>query len=304
MSTYIDTKIITLTSQSATIKRNGDYLSNVWYDMGLFLKDEPDIIHRQITLQSAQIPYSFYVVNYTNNQFKYQIGSGTIYTSSIPVGNYTGNSLITAINTILTSNSITLGITLSKINGKLTFTHSTQNFTFYSLAHSILPILGFASNTNYTSSSFTLTTPYTLNLLGIKVLQVRSSLFNMLNFSSVSGGITTLLGTIPVSAIPFGMIDYTDKGQNRVSFSNPIIDEIDIEILDGESGEFINFNNQDWTMTFCIYLTRLIIPSLEPPSTILSNKTPLAGISLPISETPKKDLVKTQDEKDLELLMG
>lgn len=275
MGTYIDSKIITITSQSATQKRNGTYLSNVLYEMGSFLKDEPDIIHRQITLQSAQIPYSFYVINYTNNQFKYQLGSGTIYTDTIPVGNYTANSLITALNASLLANSITLTITFSSINGTLTFTHSTSNFTFYDVTYSILPTLGFASNTNYTSASLTLTGLYPLNLLGIKVLQVRSSILNMLNYSSVSGGITTLLGTIPVSSIPFGMIEYTDKGQNKVTFSNTTLDEIDFEILDGESGNFINFNNQDWTMTFCIYLTRLIEP--PPPQ-----ENHFKGLPLPL----------------------
>ena len=34
MGTYIDSKIITITSQSATQKRNGTYLSNVLYEMG------------------------------------------------------------------------------------------------------------------------------------------------------------------------------------------------------------------------------------------------------------------------------
>lgn len=307
MSTYVDSKIITLTSQSATVKRNGNYLSNVFYDMNAFVKDEPDIIHRQITLQSAQIPYSFYVINYTNNQFKYQVATGTIFTSTIPVGNYTGNSLITALKAAMTVNSVTLAITLSSINGTLTFTHLSQNFTFYDVKYSILPTLGFLKNTDYTSSSFTLTTPYPLNLLGIKVLQVRSSVFNTLNYSSVSGGITTLLATIPVSATPFGMIDFNDKGQTRITFSNSEIDSIDVEILDGESGEFINFNNQDWTMTFCIYLTKWASPPLEPPSTILSNRGAMPGglpgelrspIPPPIEPKPK-----TQDEKDLELLM-
>lgn len=293
MGTYIDSKIITITSQSATQKRNGTFLSNVLYEMGAFLKDEPDIIHRQITLQSAQIPYSFYVINYTNNIFKYQLGSGTIFTSTIPVGNYTGNSLITALKAALTANGITLTISLSSINGLLTFSHSTTNFTFYDVANSILSTLGFASNTNYTSASLTLTCPYPLNLLGIKVLQVRSSILNMLNYSSVSGGITTLLGTIPVNSTPFGMIEYTDKGQNKVSFSNTSLDEIDVEILDGETGNFINFNNQDWTMTFCIYLTRLI----EPPAPKLNyfKGLPMDSIQANSSE-PIKQVIKAKVE--------
>lgn len=298
MGTYVESKIITLTSQSANLKRNGDFLSNVYYELGLFIKDEPDIIHRQITLQSAQIPYSFYVINYTNNIFRYQLGTGTIFTSTIPPGNYNGNSLITALNTALTSNGITLTISLSSINGKLTFLHASQNFTFFNVTYSILSTLGFLSGTNYTSVSNTLTAPYPLNLLGIKVLQIRSSILNTTNYSSLHSGITTLIQTIPVSAVPFGMIDYKDNGNNRITFTNGTLDELDIEILDGETGEFINFNNEDWTMTFTIYLTRLI----EPPSPIPNY---FVGATIPkpeLSATTSQKIKENTENKDLQQL--
>jgi len=300
MGTYIDSRIITLTSQSALVKKNGTFLSNVLYSLGNFLQDEPDIIHRQITLQSAQIPYSFYVINYTNNQFKYQLGSGTTFTSTIPVGNYTGNSLIIALKAALLANGITLTITLSSINGNLTFTHASSNFTFYNLTYSILQTLGFAASTNYTSASFTLTTPFALNLLGIKVLQIRSSILNTINYSSVNGGITTLLGTIPVSSVPFGMLEYSDKGQNRITFSNSTLDDLDIEIIDGETGNYINFNNQDWTLTLCMYLTRLIEPVVPKPN-YFRGGLPLPQIQ-PTVDIKQKDQPIPKDLQELNIL--
>ena len=119
---------------------------------------------------------------------------------------------------------------------------------------------------------------------------------NTTNFSSIHNGITTLLATIPVSAVPFGMIDYSDKGNNRVTFTNSVIDELDIEILDGESGEFINFNNQDWTMTFVIYLTRLI----EPPPPIPNY---FNGLPIPLAlEKPIPNTIKPKPNKDLQEL--
>jgi len=302
MGTYVESKIITLTSQSATQKKNGSYLSSVYYDMGLFIKDEPDIIHRQIELQSAQIPYSFYVVNYTNNKIVIKKVIDVSFTTAyIPVGNYNGNSLINALVSLLTSIGIVPDISLSSINGVLTFLF--QDDSIISNTSTCLEILGFDKNTTYTSVATILTAPYPLNLLGIKVLQIRSSVMNTTNFSSIHNGITTLLGTIPVSAVPFGMIDYTDKGNNRVTFTNSVIDELDIEILDGESGEFINFNNQDWTMTFVIYLTRLI----EPPPPIPNY---FNGLPIPLSltngslalEKPIPNIIKPKPNKDLQEL--
>lgn len=298
MTSYVETKIVALTSQSATIKYNDSFLSNVYYNLGSIFNNDNNIIHTQVQLLNAQIPYSFYVINYTNNQFKYSLGGGTIYTSSIPVGNYTGNSLITALKSELTSNGITLSIILSSINGKLTFTHASSDFTFYPLTFSILPILGFDSNVTYTSSSFNIISIYPLNLLGIKTLQVRSSNLIMSNISSVQGGQTTLLATIPVDCTPFGMINFVDQGNHLMTIHNDSLDDLQIEIIDGESSNFINFNNQNWCITLAFHITRTFesiskptIKSLAvlPEGTNQGGNTPFGMPSIP--NPPKGDKV-------------
>jgi hypothetical protein len=144
--------------------------------------------------------------------------------------------------------------------------------------------------------------PFPLNLLGPKLLQVRSSILNMTNYSSVHAGITTLLATISVGCQPFGMIDYLDN-TNRVTFSNTSLDELDIEVLDGESGEFINFNNQDWTMTFAIHLTRFLTPPpLVKPSFGLIQQTEqnLPDLSKP-AEPPKAKESPPLSDAELQL---
>jgi len=252
MATYIDTKIVCLTSQSANIKYNNSYLSNVRYNLGIILKNSNDIIHRQVQLLNAQIPYSFYVVNYTNNLFTTNIlGTKTTYT--IPVGNYNANNLITALKTAL-GNPVGFSITLSSINGKLTFQY-TSNFIIYNDGqYSIGTILGFDKGSVNSSSSNILTATYSLNLLGIKTLQIRCPNLLMNNISSIEGGQTTLLSSIPVNEVPFGMIDYMDRG-NMISIQNTDLDDLDIQIIDGESGEFINFNNQNWCITLAFHST-------------------------------------------------
>ena len=253
MATFVDTRIVCLTSQSATVKRNDSYLSDLMFGFGFIYKDEPDIIHRQVQLLNAQIPYSFYVVNYTNNLFKYNLGTG-ITTVTIPPGNYQANTLITAIKTAVGYAPFTIAI--SSINGKLTFS-SDVAFTIYNnFTYSIGSLLGFSSNSINNSVSISLTCPYPLNLLGIKNLQIRSSNLVMRNVSSVQGGQTTLLASVPVSAVPFGMIDYIDKG-NLISLDNQDLDDILIELIDGETGQYINMNGQDWCMTLAFHLTKV-----------------------------------------------
>lgn len=272
---YVDTKIICLTSQSATIKNNGTYLSNVKYNLGAMIRNDKDIIHRQIQLLNAQIPYSFYVINYTNNLFRFTtvVIAPTVLTVTVPVGNYTANSLISTlkgvIDTAIGDTSSVLAI--DSISGKMTLAYQFQWTIYNNFTYSIGNVLGLEPNSINTGIALDMsvvTASYPLNLLGIKVLQVRSANLIMNNVSSVQGGQTTLLQSIPVSAVPFGMIDFTDKGQNLITIYNDFLDDLDIEIVDGESGEYINFNNQDWCITLAIHLTRLL--PLEQGSSIKS----------------------------------
>lgn len=298
MTTYVETKIVALTSQSATVKYNSDFLSNVRYNLGTIYNNDDNIIHKQVQLLTAQIPYSFYVINDTNNQFKYQLGIATIFTSTIPVGNYDGNSLITALETALLANGIILAITLSSIDGRLTFTHASSDFTLYNVTYSILPVLGFLSGTNYTSTSFILTTPYSLNLLGIKTLQIRSSNLIMSNISSVQGGQTTLLSTIPVNCVPFGMMNYIDKGNHLMTIHNDSLDDLDIDLIDGESSNYINFNNQDWCITLAFHITKTLEPIQRPKiSKLLGDKTTSQE-----AENIKEQIPESKDIQELKLL--
>lgn len=293
MTTYIESKIITLSSKSATIKRNGTFNSNVKFELGLFLRDEPDIIHRQITLQSAQIPVSFYVINYTCNLFRIKnVSSGITYNYTIPVGNYSGTSLITMLISLIAPNFPSMTISLDKNTGLLTFSNSNDFIIYNNFTYSIGTILGLANNTFLTSSSTKLILPYPLNLLGIKVLEIRSYILTMANISSTTGGQSSLLASLPVNAPPFGMIDYASKGSNEMSFSNTSLDELDIEIIDGENGEYINFNNVDWTMTLIIHLTKLLNVPIRP------NINSIPSVEPKVASLEKQDIPTMQENKD------
>lgn len=290
MTTYTDTKQITLNSKSATLKNNGAYLSNVKFEFGDIFHDEDTIIHRQIQLTNAQIPYSWYVINYSNCIFRLQLGTGAIVDYNIPVGNYTAYTLIIAMNTTISNSNF--AITLNSINGILTFTY-TDNFTIYNnFLYSIGTILGFSDNTINVSASNTLTAPYMLNLLGTKQLEIRSNSLSMHNISSTGGGMTTLVQSIPVSCVPFGMIDYTDKGNHLMTIYNISLDDLDIQIYDGETNQLINFNNQDWALTFVIHLVKILKPNVW-----------IRGIPSPEQpENPEQPKIKSKDLTELETL--
>ena len=152
METFTETKIINLNSKNS-IKNNSTFLSDVFFPFSGLLKDDDDIIERYISIQNAQIPFSFYNINIYNNILVIQIIS-TLYTLTLTRGNYNATSLITEIQTQLTANGITdLTLSISSTTGLLTFTKTTGSFTLISSGSTIYEVLGFVVGTNYTSTS-------------------------------------------------------------------------------------------------------------------------------------------------------
>jgi hypothetical protein len=297
MTTYIDSHIINLTSNTATTLNNDTFLSDTYFEFRGLLKDEPDIIKRQISLVSAQIPVSFYNVNYTNNTIVFKKSEdGSFTTATIPAANYNGNTFITAlVSLFLTALSASVTITLSKTTGVITITRSTLNFSISPLS-TCYELLGLKKGTTYTSASSILTAPFPINLLGVKTLQIKSPSLITQNFSSFTKTHNTLLATFSVDATLFGQINYHNYSDLRSTFMNVDLNGIDIQFYD-ENDKFINYNNVNWSITLAIHLTRLI-PVFNPTIPIvpiLDEQTKSLAKSGSDGETkslePKKDNV-------------
>ena len=263
MNTYIDNKLINLTSESATQFYNSTFLSNLSFDTPGLLIANPYIKKVELSTIHAEIPVSFYTINYSNSFFKYSIDNGTIFTKQVPVGNYNANSLISALLTLL--NDANFQIIINKVSGVMQF-HHNKTFTIYTdNTYSIGKVLGFNLNTSYISNEtplYTLTALYPLNLLGIKKINISSQTLNTSNFSSAIGT-TSLLNSISVDQPPFGLIVYQNTGGTKFSLTNKDINKIDIALYD-EDFNYINFNNINWSILFCLYLIyRMPIPQIS-----------------------------------------
>ena len=170
MNTYEDSRIIVLNSADAT-KLNGTNNSNVNFQMNGLLRQDLNIIQSHIQLIASQIPHSFYIINIYNNKLYYTIG--TIFSITVPEGNYNAFNLITTMQSLFLANGHTITPVISRITGKITYT-GTTNFTFNTLNSTILKILGFLPNVNTSSVSNVLASPFPLNLLGIKKITITS----------------------------------------------------------------------------------------------------------------------------------
>ena len=90
---YLDSRIIILNSAHG-LSYNGTYKSDIEFQFNGLLKQEDDIQQVQISLVNAQFAVSWYIINYSNNVFKIQLGNNNTQYYYIQVGNYDANTLI------------------------------------------------------------------------------------------------------------------------------------------------------------------------------------------------------------------
>lgn len=257
MSLYQDTRIVNLNSANAT-KNNSTFNSDVYFNFVGLITEEPNDVYTEISILNTQIPYSFYNINIYNNILKIQVGA-TIYTITLTRGNYNANTLITEIQNKLIAEGITdLTIVISSITGCLTFTKVSGNFTFLYSGSTIFKVLGFDTNTDYTSVGGILTSPYPLNLLGTLKLRIVSNELQTTNYDSAVRSSYNVLAVIPIEAGNFGLILYDNISQIKNILKNPLVDGFDIKIID-DDGNLINFNNQDWNICLSITIYKTLV---------------------------------------------
>ena len=195
MGTYEDSKVLVLSSRFAT-KNNGSMNSDLFWEFSGLLKEDNKIIHSRIQLIACQMPRSFYTINTNNNRLFYTVSS-TIFSITIPFGNYNAFNLISTMTPLFTANGHSITMVISRITGKITYT-GTTNFTFNFTNTTANRILGFPATTNTASVSNILISPYPLNLIGIQRLTLTSAnLATIANRTTPTGVITqSILGTI------------------------------------------------------------------------------------------------------------
>lgn len=194
------------------------------------------------SVQHAEIPASFYVINYTNNTIV--INSITYI---IPLGNYNATTLITALLILLPSYTITY----SSITNRYTFTNTTS--FIINASSSCMSIIGLG-NINETAilnlGVYSLTLPYSVNFIPIPRINFKSNFFRFNNFNSNDNS-NDLFLSIQNNVNINSMIQYLNQTQIKFRVDDKNITTFIISICDDE-GNYINFNNQDIFITLQI----------------------------------------------------
>jgi len=287
MPLLIENKLIILNSSYAT-QLNGTKKSNVIFNFTGILRDEEDIVASNICIMNAQIPVSFYTINANNNIIGTNIGNVTI-----PIGNYNFNSLApVVVSAFLTQISVGITLTISKFTGLITFTYVGPGIanTYYNFNNSY-KIFGFLPNVNYPYVGSYVVSPFPLNLLGVKKINIRSPELQISSFSSISNNLSITLATLPVDVPAFSMISYINQTDlNKTNLRIKLIDQISISLTD-EDNTLLDFNGLDWNITLVLENVRLIADK-APSFRELMERQPKE----PINEEP------TENIKELEFL--
>lgn len=249
MNTYIDSRQISISSSSADFLYNDTFKSSVGFSFFGMLQDEPDIVQAQLSVHSAQIPISYYVVNIYNRTLKYKIGSGSITTATFDVGNYNANTFMTEMKNKIP----TVTTTFNRINGKFMFS-ATSPITFYKDGSTCFKILGLDQGLDYAGS--TITAPFPCQFQGITRIRIASNTFSTYSMDSLAGTFSNTLATIAVNSGSYGILLYENSTGYKPTLRNKIINDFDLMLLDDDEN-LINFNNVDWNITLQLDITRL-----------------------------------------------
>ena len=258
-----ESRLISLNSKYATDFLNGSKKSSVVFDFNAISRKDNHILFHTIAIQSAEISGAFYNITDKNNVFNFNRTSGATtnnHFGTIPIGNYTANTFKVAFETAFTQNSAAnCVITFNTTTGRYQLTDTQLGYVIViNLDRTTcrLPLgidanapgtLSFPYASNPLGATFF---PFPADFLGVTKIKVCSNALSGHNYDSVSLNTSTLIDTISVSAVPFGLTIYNSLG--RESFvTAKRIDEIDIQLTDQDDNE-IDFNNANWTMTIIL----------------------------------------------------
>ena len=250
MTTYTDSRLINIDSDNADIYNNSNLRSDMVYFFKGLLTEDDDSLYSQISIQSAQFPVSFYVVNYSNNTLRYQYHNFPITTISFDVGNYNATSFIAQFHSKVVNQ---VSLTFDKLTGKYQI-NSNQNFTFYQQGSTCFRLLGLDLESDLVGiAPYDQFAPFPCNFAGITRLKIVSE--KLATYSRDSSTITNVLATIPVNAPPFGILLYQNTSNFKAMLRERVIDFFDIRIYD-DFNNLINFNGIEFGITLQIDIIR------------------------------------------------
>lgn len=284
MSVKTKTKLLNICSTNSN-SLNGSYKSLIEMSIPDLNFNYENVESVYFSVLHAEVPYSFYNINYTNDNINI---NNVVYT--ITHGNYNANTLITAILTVIPS---TYSITYNSITCKYSFTNTTIDFIIYA-SSTMNNVLGLGTS-NLSSTNKIATMSNVVNFIVCPRLNFKSSFFKFNNYDTVNNECDTFF-CLQNNASPNGMINYINQTSSKLLVENKYISpSFTIGVFD-TNDNYINFNNIDWYMTMQIDIIYLDVLNNETFNSIIKNKNSINNINENVESNYMVDLINHDNE--------
>jgi hypothetical protein len=251
LHTDTDNFYVFLDSRNTTTYLNSSYNSHVKFDFDQTIIFDKRAIKIACSVLSFSCPNSIYNINETNSFISISINGGSYIGYTLTYGNYNVNTFISQLLLLIGSS---FSISINSLTNKLTISHSTYDFSIGS-ASTLYSVMGFSQNTLYSSSSKSLSLPYTVNFNGLQNMNIYMNNIGTRNIDSYSKYTSSLIQIIQINPNDTLIQFINNSAEEKFTIYQNSIDYIEISIKD-TLGNYINLNNQNWNMTLVFSILR------------------------------------------------
>lgn len=237
--------LVTLNSKNATSVYNGNFLSDVEWDLTDILSKPKSAVEFSVSVMNCCIPIGQYNINDTNNilQLKNVVTDITSTVTIIP-GNFTITQLIAELTTNTPAEYV-YSYT-PKIN-KMSIYNTTHNFQILSTT-TMWELLGLQRNTTVTSVFKTYSFPNCVNMSGLQNINIHLDNLNTKNITSFTKSASTIISSVPVDVNGSGVLSYNLSNNYEIPVPISSLEYINI-LLKDDLGNFIQNNGVHWSIT-------------------------------------------------------
>jgi hypothetical protein len=207
------------------------------------------------SVESASIPLSYYTINETNNKFSFN----SVAIGEIPHGNYSVNTLISALHKAQTHFVFSYDKTTSKLS---IISHQIDYNTIDDIPNNIYKLIGLKPNTQFSGINYVAPNPINLVYTSGIYLSLNSVPNANLDLGTTNQSSNVLL-RIPISQPTNTYLQYFNPIGFKNLLSTKVLASIDLSLLDDNRNLLQLTDNVDWSVVLRIDFERTIVETQE-----------------------------------------
>jgi len=256
-------RLISISSRDRTVGSTGPSDFTVDIPGGVEIK--------KFRLVQAEIPFTWYTVNSNNYNIDFTENGGAEISTTVPAGNYTSTTIVTAIASALNGATLagdgrTYSVTIDADTSKLTITTSVGTFSLLFVTGTsgssgtdshIGLVLGYTVTDKASASSITAENVYNLtgeNYFYIKTSSI-SGTFNGPTATETDDNTVPNLARIPVNKNPGSIILFDDRSGTITNFVLAPASTSTLSFqLKFYNNTSLDLNGQEWSMLLGVFI--------------------------------------------------